>query len=217
VGFLPVGIDPSLEGVLAARRVAKQLEAEAEFLVGDGRRLPFADESFDVVFSYSVLQHFDKGEAGKVLGEIHRVLKPGGTSLVQMLNLYGLRSQYHLFRRGFRAPTGFEVRYWTPRKLKETFESLIGPTRCIVDGFFSANAQRSDVDMLSFPHRCVVYVSELLRALSRRLFPLRFLADSLYLESRKGDGGSHGTVVGRCGDEQARKTGNDFSGGGTAS
>jgi 2-polyprenyl-3-methyl-5-hydroxy-6-metoxy-1,4-benzoquinol methylase len=57
-GYRPIGIDPSLDAVLAARRVSKQLGVETDFVVGDARFLPFFDDSFDTVFSYGVFQHF---------------------------------------------------------------------------------------------------------------------------------------------------------------
>ena len=66
----PTGIDPSLKGVQAARRVADQLGVDAEYVVGDARHLPFADESVDVVFSYSVFQHFSKRDSLAAFDEI---------------------------------------------------------------------------------------------------------------------------------------------------
>lgn len=45
----------------------------------DGRRLPFADHSFDVVFSSNVLEHIAHVEAFQA--EIRRVLKPGGRAV----------------------------------------------------------------------------------------------------------------------------------------
>lgn len=44
----------------------------------DVRRLPFATESFDIVFSSHTLEHFDRGEVDAVLDEWVRVLKPDG-------------------------------------------------------------------------------------------------------------------------------------------
>jgi SAM-dependent methyltransferase len=43
----------------------------------DGRRFPFADRSFDAVFSSNVLEHIE--EPGLTHGECRRVLKPGGS------------------------------------------------------------------------------------------------------------------------------------------
>lgn len=55
-----------------------------ELVVGDPSDpvgLPFADESFDAVFSCGVLEHVREtgGEEAASLREIHRVLRPGGT------------------------------------------------------------------------------------------------------------------------------------------
>lgn len=45
----------------------------------DGRRIPFPDHSFDIVFSSNVLEHVP--DLVQMHGEIRRVLKPGGYAL----------------------------------------------------------------------------------------------------------------------------------------
>ena len=80
-GYHVVGIDPSLGAIMAARRVARQLDAEIEYMCADGRYLPFDADTFDNVFSYSVIQHFSKTDAAQTLKEVKRVLKPSGKSL----------------------------------------------------------------------------------------------------------------------------------------
>jgi len=40
--------------------------------------LPFADPCFDGVYNLGVLEHFHAPEIGTILGQFHRVLKPGG-------------------------------------------------------------------------------------------------------------------------------------------
>jgi SAM-dependent methyltransferase/uncharacterized protein YbaR (Trm112 family) len=182
-GYQPVGIDPSLESILAARRVARQLRVEARYVVADGRYLPFAAGRFDVVFSYSVLQHLTRVDVERSLAEIARVLKPCGASLVQMPNSFGLHNLWVQLRNGFRDPGFFGVRYWRPRELKDLFGRAIGPTSLSVDGFFSLNAQTSDKDLLPPRYRVVVSCSEMLRILSLRFAPLTDIADSLYVHS----------------------------------
>ena len=53
-------------------------------LIGDGRKLPFGDASFDKVYSISVLEHVNPPQGGDqtALKEIARVLKPGGSLVV---------------------------------------------------------------------------------------------------------------------------------------
>ena len=187
-GYAPTGIDPSLKGVQAARRVAEQLGVDAQYVVGDARRLPFADASFDVVFSYSVFQHFSKLDALAAFDELGRVLKPGGQSLVQMANLYGARSLWNQAReRRFREPrTLFDVRYWGPLELKRELESRVGPTRLSVDGFFTLNPQPTDLALLPVRYRAVVHASEALRRAAGVVRPLTLVADSVYARSRRG-------------------------------
>ena len=187
-GYVPVGIDPSLKGIQAARRVADQLGVEAEYVVGDARHLPFRDASFDVVFSYSVFQHFSKRDALAAFDEIGRVLKPGGESLVQMANLYGAKSLWNQAReRRFREPrTLFDVRYWGPNELRDELARRIGATELKADGFFTLNPQPTDVALLPSRYRAVVRTSEALRRVAELVPPLTYAADSLYARSRRG-------------------------------
>src|SRR5215204_3933438 len=183
-GYRPVGIDPSLDAVLAARRVSKQLGVETNFVAGDARFLPFADNAFETVFSYGVFQHFSKENVRVSLDEVVRVLKPDGKTLFQMPNKYGIRQYQQHRRRGFTEGVGFDVRYWTPRELLETFEQRFGETKMTTDCYFGLGIQSSDVDLLPPHYKMVIYSSEILRKISGVIKPLTKVADSVYLESR---------------------------------
>lgn len=72
------GFDVELPVIEAARRraEAKNLSDRARFVCGAPGPLPFADGSFDVVFSKDALLHVPDKDA--LFAEIFRVLKPGG-------------------------------------------------------------------------------------------------------------------------------------------
>jgi SAM-dependent methyltransferase len=186
-GYRVVGVDPSLGAVAAARRVSAQLNLPATYIVADARFLPFPAASFDFVFSYSVFQHFSKKDVRASVAQVARVLKTNGTSLIQMANMYGLRSFTHQAHRRFRDARDFEVRYWTPRAIKNVFDELIGTTSLEVDGYFGLGIQKTDANLLPFKYRLVVYLSELMRAASHRIHGLVNLADSIYLRSARED------------------------------
>lgn len=184
-GYAVTGIDPQLGAVMAARRVARQLNLEIRYVVGDARFLPFRDATFENVFSYSVLQHLDKSNAEKALGEVARVLETHGQSLIQMPNWLGTRSLYHQARRGFRAAKNFEVRYWTLSELRRTFERTIGRSSVSVDCYFGLGLQPSDRHLMSPLPRLATDVSDKLRLASEQVHLLKHLADSVYIHSQK--------------------------------
>jgi demethylmenaquinone methyltransferase/2-methoxy-6-polyprenyl-1,4-benzoquinol methylase len=74
------GIDIS-EGMLevATKRVADEgVAGQAELSLGDARQLKFRDDTFDAAFISFTLELFSETEIPRVLGEIKRVLHPGG-------------------------------------------------------------------------------------------------------------------------------------------
>lgn len=185
-GYQAIGIDPGIAGVQAAYRVSAALGQSPGFVVGDGRCLPFPDRTFDVVFSYSVLQHFSKDDAKASIQEAARVTKPGGRVLIQLANIFGVRQLYNQARdtiRGEQNP--FRVRRWTPGEMLSTFRALVGPARLTADGFFSLNAQASDLDLLRPLPRAVVRTSQALKSVSARVPALSLLADSVFIEASR--------------------------------
>jgi uncharacterized protein YbaR (Trm112 family)/SAM-dependent methyltransferase len=184
-GYVPIGVDPMLGAVRAARRVAAQLGVRAHFVTADARFLPIRADAADVVFSYSVLQHLSPEAVSDVLTDVCRVLSPTGRFLAQFANALGARSLFVQARRGFRRATGFEVRYWSLRSLRVLAEKRIGPTVIDVDGFFSVNAQPADIPLLPARYRLLVQVSETIRGLTVHVPWLAQVADSIYVFSAR--------------------------------
>lgn len=187
-GAVPTGIDPSLGAVAAMHRVARQLDLKVQGVVGDARYLPFPDETFDVAYSYSVLQHFSKEDARAAFAEMGRVLKPGGTLLVQMPLKMGIRCLQHQLKRGFREPKDFEVRYWSIGELRRALQGRFDQIGFVVDCFFGIGIRPEDAPLMP-PHlKLVVGASEVLRKASAAFTPLVHVADSVFVSGRRADG-----------------------------
>jgi ubiquinone/menaquinone biosynthesis C-methylase UbiE len=184
-GYAAVGIDPSVEAVLAACRVARQLGARVHYLVADARFLPFKPRVFHLVFSYNVFHHMAKRDALASIAEAGRVARSGGMVAVQMSNRFGARGLYNFLRTGGREPKGREIRFWTPRQLHRSFSRLVGRPRFLAEGYLSLNPQPTDLDLLPVKWRAIVRVSGLLRRLSDLCPLLRWTADSLLVIVRK--------------------------------
>jgi SAM-dependent methyltransferase len=83
---------------LARRRFELEGLAAEDLVQSTAVELPFADESFDLVFSHGVIHHI--ADTAGVVAEFKRVLRPGGTALVMVyhrdsfnyyVNIMGLR------------------------------------------------------------------------------------------------------------------------------
>jgi 2-polyprenyl-3-methyl-5-hydroxy-6-metoxy-1,4-benzoquinol methylase/uncharacterized protein YbaR (Trm112 family) len=187
-GYRVVGIDPSLGAVMAGKRVAQQLNLTLDYICGDGRYLPFDDNGFDAVFSYSVIQHFNRNDATRTLEEVGRVLKPGAHCLIQMPNHLGVRNLQHQWRRRFAEGSGFDVRYWSIKELRQTFEHLVGTSKITAHCYLGLGLEPTDLHLMPGRTRVAIRVSECLRKLSLRLPWLTNWADSVYIESVKASG-----------------------------
>lgn len=87
-----VGVDVD-EGRL---HKARELGFRVERLDPEVARLPFPDKSFEIVFSSNVVEHIPKALYRIYLGEIRRVLVPGGRFVVGTPN-YPIKRLYDLF------------------------------------------------------------------------------------------------------------------------
>jgi SAM-dependent methyltransferase len=84
-GYRTVGLDysvPSLQRALAADPGRKGV-----YLAGEGYDLPFPAGTFDLVVSIGVLQALS--DPARAIVEMSRVLRPGGTLVVEALNARG--------------------------------------------------------------------------------------------------------------------------------
>jgi len=77
-----IGLDLTPRSIEITRHRFALYGASGVFLVSDGERLPFGDDSLDVVYSNGVLHHTPDTDGA--IREIHRVLRPGGSAKVML-------------------------------------------------------------------------------------------------------------------------------------
>jgi ubiquinone/menaquinone biosynthesis C-methylase UbiE len=74
-----VGLDPDPKALRRARIKAARAGVSVQLDRGFATKLPYERESFDRVFSSFMFHHLEKQEREKMLREVLRVLKPGGS------------------------------------------------------------------------------------------------------------------------------------------
>lgn len=119
-------VDPQVNWVGAdiedSAEVAGRTRTDAEFVSFDGRRLPFEDSSFELVYCKQVLEHVEHPR--ELMAEVARVLRPGG-------HLAGSTSQLEAFH-------SRSVFNWTPYGFTRAAEDAglrVVELRPVIDGF----------------------------------------------------------------------------------
>lgn len=104
------GADASAESIRIA--IGQQLE-QVTFIHTVAARLPFADGSFDLIYTNGTLHHIPPGERPAVLAELGRILRPAGTICIfenNPLNPLTVRSmRQNPFDEGLRAVKPGEI------------------------------------------------------------------------------------------------------------
>jgi O-antigen/teichoic acid export membrane protein/ubiquinone/menaquinone biosynthesis C-methylase UbiE len=76
LGYSCTGVEPDADALRTAQALARSLGQPCSVIAGRGERIPFPDETFDIVITNSVLEHVHDVDA--CFREISRILKPGG-------------------------------------------------------------------------------------------------------------------------------------------
>jgi SAM-dependent methyltransferase len=78
------GVDVSQSAIDLARTNFEQQQLRGRFELANGEQLPFADNTFDLVFAHGVVQY--TAQPQRLVDECRRVLKPGGEAIFQVYN-----------------------------------------------------------------------------------------------------------------------------------
>lgn len=105
-----IDLSPGMQEVSRRRLERKGLSDSVVLHCGDAAKLPFVAGSFDHVFMSFALELFDTPEIPVVLGEIKRVLKPGGRLGVVSLS------------RGDGTPLILQLYEWLHRRLPQVID-----------------------------------------------------------------------------------------------
>ncbi|MEA2276741.1 MAG: hypothetical protein QOI62_1392 [Solirubrobacteraceae bacterium] len=100
-GARATGVDLTEHAIALVRRRVEHEGGEAELLQADAERLPFADGTFDRVYSWGVLHHTP--DTAQAVREALRVLRPGGRICVMLYARhswvsYGLWAKHALLK-----------------------------------------------------------------------------------------------------------------------
>ncbi|MEO0184507.1 MAG: class I SAM-dependent methyltransferase [candidate division WOR-3 bacterium] len=150
-----------------------QRKANVEFRFYDGMHIPFADKSFDIVFTYAVIEHIPPDELDNIFNEIRRILRDNGI--------------FYLFQ----LPQRTSYTEYIARKLGMESHEFLWSYRSIMDllnrsGFSIMFWERADM-LINHPYKIVNPLFPFMKSINKLLLhtPLTKFAHHLTVVSKK--------------------------------
>ena len=113
-GAMVSGIDLTPKHLEIARQRFAYYGMRADLRLGDAEMLPYADETFDVVYTFGVIHHTPNTQ--QAINEIYRVLRPGGCAIIAV---------YHKWSAFFVLRTILTNYLWTRRFLHTSWREAV--------------------------------------------------------------------------------------------
>ena len=98
-GAIATGVDLSAASLARAAERCERAGLKPDLQLADAENLPFADATFDVVYSYGVMHH--SAATARCVAEAWRVLKPGGSARIMLYHHPSLTGLMLWLRYGF--------------------------------------------------------------------------------------------------------------------
>ena len=86
-GYETYGIEIAPEALDKAGRFCRENDMSLNIFRGDMRSIPFAGESFGFVYSFNAIFFMTKPDIARAMGEMERVLMPGGLLYVNFVSV----------------------------------------------------------------------------------------------------------------------------------
>lgn len=186
-GFIPVGLELKLEPAKVAMDLLKKQGKKGFVVVADAGKPPFAPESFDVIWSFSVLQHLHRERAKACLGQCAEMLKKNGLLAIELPTKFGIRNRF--IRQSQEKDEdnwdSWVVRYYTRAEVDEVVGRKFAQIQIEPHAFGGIGYLPVDLKFVPWKFKLAVLASETLRKISSLLTPFTDWADSWFIYARK--------------------------------
>lgn len=183
-GYIPVGVDLRLEFCQVARQTMSARNVNGYTVVADLQNLPFQDQVFDLVWSFSVIQHTHKHRMLACLEHINRILKNTGFAKLEFPNKNGIHNYFGPAKKFASVANDFnswEVRYYTPGEYMDFFKAIFSEASIDIHSFLGIGVLKEDLKYVSVKNKILCMASLAGTSIAKVIRPLIRVADSLYI------------------------------------
>ena len=185
--YIPVGIDIRHEFAVTARQTLQANGQNGYTIVADLQHLPFANDVFNVVWSFSVIQHTHFDRMMNCIKDIERILTENGFCFLEFPNKKGIRNRIGpAAGKNNAAFNSWDVRYYSPDQYRIFFEQYF-------DNFSYVNHSVLGIGILpgdlayarGMKNKAIIAASRALSKIADVIKPMKAVSDSIYVKSTK--------------------------------
>jgi len=187
-GYIPIGLDIRHEFSKSQQIILKQQGIKGYSVVGDLGQIPFQHDIFDLVWSFSTIQHTHIKRFRECLRMIDDILVEGGFSFLELPNKDGIRNKVGPVKHQEEFKDDFDrwcVRYYSIAEYREIFNTYLSEFDFKIHSFLGIGVLKEDLKYVSWRQKGPVFVSLLLTRLAELIRPMQYYADSIYARAEK--------------------------------
>lgn len=187
-GYIPVGVDIRLEFCETQQETLKFHQVKGYSVVGDLENLPFQSCIFDLIWSFSVIQHTHIDRLTNCLKAIDNMLTSSGYTYLEFPNKNGLRNRFgpakhqDAYKDDYNS---WDVRYYSPQEYKLIFEKYLSSFSYTNHSFLGIGVLKEDLKYVSLKNKLLCSLSLLLSSMTHVVPGMKSLSDSLYIKAFK--------------------------------
>jgi len=187
-GYIPVGVDIRLEFCETQQETLKFHDVKGYSVVGDLENLPFQPSVFDLIWSFSVIQHTHIDRLTNCLKAIDSMLTSNGYTYLEFPNKNGLRNRFGpaKYQNAYKDDyNSWDVRYYSPHEYKIIFEKFLNDFSYTNHSFLGIGVLKEDLKYVSLKNKLLCSLSLLLSSMTHMVPGMKSISDSLYIKAYK--------------------------------
>ncbi len=185
--YIPIGIDIRLEFCETARKVLVANGKNGYSVVADLQNLPFINNIFNLVWSFSVIQHTHLDRFTRCLSHVERILANNAYCYLEFPNRNGMRNRFGPASGPNNSDfDSWDVRYYTPAEYEKIFRVFFDNYRYYNHSVLGIGILPGDLKYAKgLKNKVIISASRALSRLAMLVPPMKSIADSIYIKSVK--------------------------------
>ena len=184
-GYTPIGIDLRLEFCETSLEVLSDFGLKGYVVVADLENIPFRDNLFDRIWSFSVIQHTHRDRLENCLNHLSRILASNGEVCLEFPNRKGIHNRLKNVKYSDKYKDDYNswvVRYYSPQEYKEIFDKYFSDFSYKNHSFLGIGVLKEDLKYVSAKNKLFCAISLFGSLMTEVIPPLKNISDSLYIK-----------------------------------